>query len=36
MPFMCACIDIGMLFRTEGSGMLVGIVGRLQGARCHL
>ena len=25
MPFMCACIDIGMPFGTEGSGMLVGI-----------
>jgi len=25
MPFMYACIDIGMPFGTEGSGMLVGI-----------
>ena len=25
IPFMCACIDIGMPFGMEGSGMLVGI-----------
>ena len=25
MSFMCACMDIGMPFGTEGSGTLVGI-----------
>jgi len=29
MPFMCACMDIGMPFGTEGSGMLVGICGEV-------